>query len=82
MAYDRDDNVVGVFDPPVTIDPFQEKLAIVDYPIELIEVAAGFTSPLAGVVSPVAALRNQLFIVEFSIYYFFPPLSPLLLFFF
>ena len=63
-AYDRDDNVVGTFYPPVTIDPFPEKLPVGNYPIELSEVAAGFTSPLAGVVSPISGLREQLFVVD------------------
>lgn len=64
LAYDRNDNVVAVLFPPTTVDPFREKLPVIDFPVEFNQVATGFTSPLAGVVSPVADMSDKLFIVD------------------
>ncbi len=63
-AYDRDDNIVGVFFPPVSIDPYPQKIPLVDYPIKLTEVATGFTAPLAGITAPSANFTKQLFVVD------------------
>jgi len=64
LAYNRDDVVINTLFPPVAVDPFIEKLPLVDYPIKLTEAANDFTSPLAGVVAPVPALQSQLFVVD------------------
>ncbi len=64
LAYDRFDQVVGVFFPPVTIDPIPTPIPIQSHNLELRLVATGFTSPLAGVLAPGPANANYLFVVD------------------
>ncbi len=64
IGYDRNDIPTGTYFPPPAIDPFPTKLPVQKAPFELIEIANGFTSPLAGVISPIQSMRNQLFIVD------------------
>lgn len=64
FAYDRNDQIAGVFSQPVTVDPFPEAIKGKSYPLELLEVASGFTSPIGGVAGPTPALSDQMFVVD------------------
>lgn len=63
-VYDRDDVPSGPFNPPLTIDPFPAKIPSRQSDIELVEVAEGFTSPLAMVTAPLPSLSEQTFVVD------------------
>ena len=63
-AFDRNGFNIGVFNQPITVDPISETILTESYPLEMIEIATGFTSPVGGVVGPTAALRDQFFILD------------------
>jgi glucose/arabinose dehydrogenase len=63
-AYDRNYQSIALFFPPLTIDPFPEKITSVNPPFELSEIANGFTAPVASASAPAPSLRNQLFIAD------------------
>lgn len=62
LAYDRDDFIVGVFHEPVTVNPFPTALNTKNYPLEMVEVVGGLTSPVGAVAGPTHILRKQMFV--------------------
>jgi len=62
--YDRNDNLVAIFFPPLSIDPFIEEIETQATQVTLQTVSEGFTAPLSAAVSPIAALASQLFVVD------------------
>ena len=63
-AYDRNSQIVGVFFSPLTVDPFPEKIPSIDISIELINIATGFTAPIASAIAPIQNSHQQLFVAD------------------
>lgn len=64
LAFDRNGQEVGIFFPPITVDPFPTKITSTDVPLQLNEIATGFVAPIDAAVAPVTALRKQLFVAD------------------
>jgi len=60
----REGLALGLSFPPLTVDPFTQKIESQDVSLELVEIANGFTAPLGGVQAPVNSLRSQMFVTD------------------
>jgi len=64
LAFDRNYMAIGEFLPPITLDPFSQKISTVTEAVTLEQVSDGLVSPTAAAFAPIRNLRRQLFVAD------------------
>ena len=65
QAFDRDFNLIGSFNQPVTLNPITQEIQTSDSPpLTLEELVDGLVAPIAANAAPITALSQQLFVAD------------------
>ena len=65
QAFDRNFNLIGSFNQPVTLNPITQEIQTSDSPpLALEELVDGLVAPIAANAAPITALNQQLFVAD------------------